>query len=250
MDADLHFKQKTLEQHQIDEFNTDVFAKKQATHFETLTANARSNNSIKTVVDMGGGNGYFATELSGMEIFVRIIDSDKKSIQNCKNLNNIYIDAHIGNALSPDIKGDEDIVCFNLILHHLIGATEKETRELQKKTIRLWRDRVQYIFINEYIYDSFVGYFSGRLIYEITKNKFLSMISKIVTHVIPSFRANTFGVGVRFRAHKEWCDIFEECGFEIVSKIYAEPDYTAPVLRILFIREVRTDSFLLKARRG
>ena len=91
-----------------------------------------------------------------MQILVRIIDSDKKSIQNCKNLNNIYIDAHIGNALSPDIKGDEDIVCFNLILHHLIGATEKETRELQKKTIRLWRDRVQYIFINEYIYDSYV----------------------------------------------------------------------------------------------
>ena len=63
MDADLHFKQKTLEQHQIDEFNTDVFAKRQATHFKTLTANTRSNNSIKTVVDIGGGNGYFATEL-------------------------------------------------------------------------------------------------------------------------------------------------------------------------------------------
>ena len=50
MDENLHFKQKNLEQHQIDEFNTDVFAKRQATHFETLTANARSNNNIKTIL--------------------------------------------------------------------------------------------------------------------------------------------------------------------------------------------------------
>jgi hypothetical protein len=249
MDENLNFKQRVLDQKSINEFNVDVFSERQATHFKTFFAKTRSNKSIKIVVDMGGGNGYFATELSKMEIPVRVIDSDNESIQNCKNLNNSYIDAHIGNALSPDIKGDEDIICFNLILHHLIGATEKETRELQKQSISLWRDRAQYIFINEYIYDSFIGYFSGRLIYEITKNKILSMICKFFASIIPSFRANTFGVGVRFRAHQEWCDIFEECEFEIVSKIYAQPDYTSPFLRALFIREVRTDSFLLKAKR-
>lgn len=206
--------------------------------------NERTNESV--VVDIGGGVGYFAlslNKLTGQK--VRVIDSDKISIDRVTQLNNVRIEGVLGDALKPDIKGDEDIVCFNLILHHLIGSTETETRLLQKKALIAWSSTRAKIFVNEYIYESFFGNVSGRLIYEITSSKVLSAIGRVVGKIIPSLRANTFGVGVRFRAHREWLKLFEECGFCVSNVSIGEMEHTALVLRLLFIRQVRRDSFLL-----
>jgi SAM-dependent methyltransferase len=241
-------QQVMLEESQIAAFYVDCFAVNQVNHFERLT-DFRSLGSIKLVVDIGGGCGYFAKELNAKTgLRVRVIDSDERSIEACARHNIKSIEGVIGDALNPEVKGDEDVVCFNLLLHHLIAKNEHETRELQKKAIVAWRDKVRYVFVNEYIYDSFFGYASGRIIFEITKSKLLSAIGRLVSEVVPSFKANTFGVGVRFRAHAEWIELFEECGYEVVSKAYSEPDYTSLPLRALLIREVRKDSFLLKRR--
>ena len=202
--------------------------------------------SEKYIVDAGGGCGHFARSLhlkTGLPF--RVIDSDKKSIDIVKELKITGIEGVIGDVLNPQINGDESIVCFNLILHHLIGATELQTRELQKKALSAWKNKVDYIFVNEYMYESFLRNISGRLIFEITSSRILSALGRIASKFAPSLKANTFGVGVRFRANGEWIKLFEECGYRVISKVCGEQEYTTLPLRLLLIKQVRRDSFLL-----
>jgi hypothetical protein len=240
-------EQRKLEQHQIEEFYVDCFAQEQAKAFSTLIPRqAADRNSV--VVDVGGGCGYFARDLTLLTgARVRVIDSDPRSVAACSQHGLTSIEAIVGDALNPQIRGDEQVVCFNLILHHLVGNSESATRSLQKRALLAWKGKAARIFVNEYIYESYVGYASGRLMYEITRSALLSLIGRFVSKIIPSFRANTFGVGVRFRAHQEWVDLFNECGFEVVSTEYGEPDPMALPRRALLIREARRDSFVLRS---
>ena len=167
------------------------------------------------------------------------------SIEHCRKLDIDGIEAICANAFAPVISGDEQVVCFNLILHHLIGDDEASTRSLQKAALATWIGKAKYVFVNEYVYDSLVGNSSGRLIYEITRNRFLSTLASLVSKVVPSLKANTFGVGVRFRSHDEWIRLFEESGFTVVAKARGEIERTSLPLRLLLIDEVRRDSFLL-----
>jgi hypothetical protein len=238
-------KQLKLGQDQIKAFHYDGFVDIQIDHFMHLTDIQKINRN-KYIVDIGGGCGFFAEALHRRLGFsIRVIDSDKKSIDIVEKKFNKAIEGTLGDALMLNPKGDEGIVCFNLLLHHLIGKTEVETRDLQKKAIMIWLKNVDFIFINEYIYESFIKNISGRLIFRITSSKLLSAIAKIVSKVIPSFRANTFGVGVRFRSHSEWITLFEECGCNLVSRVYGTPQLIANPLRLLLIKQIRLDSFLL-----
>jgi SAM-dependent methyltransferase len=240
-------KQSTLNSDQLSKFYLNNFATRQSQHFLFLTKEI--NIMRMAVLDIGGGIGAFARALkskSSMEVIV--LDSDEEAVRICKEYksNEIAINAVIGDALNPPRLDDVGIVCFNLILHHLVGKDEAETKELQKKALTYWRDKAQYIFINEYIYDSYILNCSGRIIYLFTSNKILSKIATLVGKFIPTLRANTSGVGVRFRAHKEWVKFFDECGYKVAGKVIADNDYVSPFLRLLLIDKIRTDSFLLK----
>lgn len=242
-------QQRKLEQHQIAAFYVDCFAKSQVDHFKRITDPLNVPDG-SMVVDVGGGIGYFARELvSRSALRVRVIDSDETSVDACLRLRDHRIQATVGDALSPEIVGDEFVVCFNLILHHLIGNGDAETRNLQKKALSAWMGNCKYIFVHEYIYESLFMGLSGRIIFEITRSRFLSRVGKMVSKLIASFNANTFGVGVRFRSQKEWCRLFEECGLDVIQKIDGEREHVAIPLRALLIREIRRDSFLLSVRR-
>ena len=88
---------------------------------------------------------------------------------------------------------------------------------------------------------------SGWLIYQITSSSVLSAIGKAVSKIIPSFRANTFGTGVRFRSHDEWEKLFSHAGFKVTSSIVGRNEYVALPLRLLLIKNIRRDSFLLES---
>jgi hypothetical protein len=241
-------QQRKLEQHQIAAFYVDCFAKDQVDHFKRVTGPVNLPDG-SMVVDVGGGVGHFANELASRSALqVRVIDSDKASVDACLQLRNPRIQASIGDALSPEIVGDEYVVCFNLILHHLIGNGDPETGALQKRALSAWIGNCRYIFVHEYIYESLVMDLSGRIIFEITRSRFLSSVGKMIGKVIASFNANTFGVGVRFRSQKAWCRLFEECGLDVIQRINGERETVATPLRALLIREIRRDSFLLAMR--
>jgi hypothetical protein len=236
--------QKILRKEQIEEFHHDEFVEDQVRHFSTMV----KPDLRMVIVDVGGGMGAFAhrlQEVAGHE--VRVLDLDAASIELCARRG---VTCAVGDALNPDFRGDEQMATFNMILHHLVSSSERDTRRMQSRAIQAWRQRGLRVFVNEYIYESFAGNFSGWMIYQVTKSRVLSWIGRMVSKVMPSLRANTFGVGVRFRALGEWHRLFEAAGYKVVAY---QPGVEEPVtlpMRLLLIKSRRRDSFLLEPRPG
>ncbi|MEQ1637615.1 MAG: hypothetical protein ABL903_13070 [Methylococcales bacterium] len=236
--------QKILTQDQIAAFYHDDFVKSQVEDFILLFGSSVNSTLVK-IVDIGGGCGFFAKALGErMNLKVRVLDSDIQSINLCEQKG---IVADYGDALKPNIIGDESIVCFNLILHHIISTSAYQTLKMQGDVLSVWQSTVSAIFINEYIYESYIfKNISGWLIYQITSNSFLSNLGRFVAKFVPSLQANTFGVGVRFRSHTEWRRIFESLGFEVVDTKKGPEEDVSLARRLLLIKSCRRDSFLLK----
>jgi hypothetical protein len=236
--------QTLLSGEQIEAFYHDEFVEDQVRDFVALVPAVRQ----RVVTDVGGGCGFFARRL--MQVAghrVRVIDVDPQSIETCRSAS---IEAELGDALQPPIRGDEQTACFNLILHHLVGSSEEITRGLQTAALGTWRPYAQEVFVNEYIYESYVRNFSGWLIFQITKSKILSALGRIVAMLVPSLKANTFGVGVRFRAHDEWLRLFADAGYDVKSTACGKDEPVSAPRRMLFIKRIRRDSFLLVPRKA
>jgi hypothetical protein len=230
--------QRQLSDEQIEAFHHDVFVEEQVRDFIAL---AGMHSGV--VIDVGGGCGFFATRLRELTTrHVRVMDTDRGSIDTCLRSG---VEAVVGDALSPSFLGDEGIAAFNLILHHLVGTTEKATRELQRRALAIWHSRVPQVFVNEYIYESYAPRFSGWLIFQITKSRLLSVVGRAVAAFVPPLRANTFGVGVRFRSHQEWRELFASAGYEVARVAIGENEPIAMARRVLLIKSIRRDSFLL-----
>lgn len=235
--------QRLLSPEQVEAFYHTDFVEDQVSDFQSLMRDLASDG---VVVDLGGGCGFLARRLedaSGRK--VRVLDMDPVSVASCASMG---IEARVGDALDPAIQGDEDAVCFNLILHHLVGETEKQTRSMQVRALKAWCGRVRAVFVNEYIYESYVGQVSPALIFGITSSKILSAIAGQVAKVIPAFRANTFGVGVRFRSRADWMRLFDEAGYRLVSEKTGQAEPVSPPLRLMIIRQIRRDSYRLEPK--
>jgi SAM-dependent methyltransferase len=236
--------QSLLKPDQVAAFYHSEFVTQQIEHFGTLIGKPPSDAS-KVLLDVGGGQGYFAAAaMKAFGLRCRVIDTDPVGVQTAKEQG---VEAMCDDALNPTIQGDESVVCFNLILHHLVGSTERSTRDLQIRAIHHWAETSSQIFVNEYIYESYIGNFSGNFIYKITKSRILSAVGSFVARFVPSLKANTFGVGVRFRSNTEWKHLFKEAGYAVVSEKLGEPEHVSPARRLLLIREIRRDSFLLRS---
>ena len=227
---------------QVRAFHHDEFVASQLSDFRDLVG--ERDNAL--VVDIGGGCGFFARGLADLGPYrTRVLELDDESIASCRTLG---IDVYKSDALAPDVQGDEDVITFNLILHHLVAPSDVGTRELQLRVLRAWRDTGALVFVNEYIYQSVVGRVSPRLIYQITASQVLSRLGRVISRFVPALRANTFGVGVRFRTHEDWLEIFDEAGFDVVGVRIGEPEPVSPFRRLLLIKTIRRDSFLLKSK--
>ena len=232
--------QRHLAPSQTAEFYHDRFVTDQVAAFLRLMAEWPA----ALVADVGGGCGYFARALQGASGWrVRVLDLDAPSVQACHQHG---IDAAVADALLPPVRGDEAAATFNLVLHHLVGRSESETRRLQVCALRAWRDQVPRLCVHEYIYESGrFGGLSGALIYAITSSRLLSSIGQAIARWVPSLRANTFGVGVRFRTAAEWQVLFGEAGWRIDARVVGPDEPISLARRLLFIRSCRRDSFLL-----
>jgi len=176
--------QNILSQEKIEAFYHDKFVESQVRDFIKLLGASIKLVSGK-VIDVGGGCGFFAKELQNCtDLEVKVTDIDLQSIDECKR---VGIEAVYDNALNPTIVGNEGVVCFNLILHHLVGKSEEETRNLQMRALSVWHSRVPAIFVNEYIYESYkINGVSGWFIFGVTINNILYKFKNLVAKVIPS----------------------------------------------------------------
>lgn len=237
-------QQRVLKSEQVEEFYHDVFVTSQVHDFVEVVNEVRL--PVEKVVDIGGGCGFFAGALAqktGLD--AQVVDMDPGSVAACHARG---VPAELGDALNPDQRGDEDVVSFNLILHHLVAASDAETEALQRQAMAVWRGKAKAVFVNEYIYDSYVGNASGWLIYQITSSRLLSAIGTAVAKFIPSLRANTFGTGVRFRSHQEWLGLFDRLGFSVAAYRRGPEENVSPARRMLMIKSCRRDSYLLVAK--
>lgn len=235
--------QKSLNQEQIANFYHDIFVTRQVEHFTAMLA-GKLPRSDSVVVDIGGGVGFFAAAIqSQLGLKTRVIDTDSVSISECQSKG---VEAHCEDALNVKIRNDEAVICFNLVLHHLVAATETKTRTLQERAITQWKDENVKIFVNEYIYESWIPNFSGWFIYQITKSIFLSTLGLVASKLAPSLKANTFGVGVRFRSNSEWKRVFSSIGYKVIDEIHGPEEEISAPRRLLLIRTIRRDSFLLE----
>lgn len=239
--------QKKLSVEQVQKFYHNDFVDSQVKAFKYLIGNLLSVNG--KVVDVGGGAGYFALEIQKqLALNVRVLDTDDYSVAICIKSG---LNADLDDALSPSVRDDDVICCFNMILHHLVGKNEEQTNFMQCKALRAWIGKSRKIFVNEYIYESyFYEKLSAKLIWYITSSNILSTIGKLISRIVPSLRANTFGVGVRFRAKSEWIELFETLGLEITGydRGVEESTSMSVVRRLLFIKSCRRDSFLLQSK--
>jgi hypothetical protein len=236
-------QQIVLKKAQVEQFYHDVFVTTQVRDFVDVVKQLPS--PVVKVTDVGGGCGFFADALAQRQEFaVEVIDMDPASVESCRDKG---VPAKIGDALNPEYTGTEDVVSFNLILHHLVAATDRETEALQKRALAVWQGKARAIFINEYIYDSLVGRSSARIIYQITSSKILSSIGQLVARFVPSLQANTFGTGVRFRSHTEWLALFKSLGFEVIGYCRGPEENISFARRMLLIKSCRRDSYLLEA---
>lgn len=233
--------QRTLSREQVEAYYHDDFVEGQTRHFiEMAPERVRSG----LVVDVGCGCGFFARRLMQLTARpARVIDMDPASVRACHEAG---VQATRGDALAPVSAGDEEVASFNVILHYLVADSEAETRALQVRALNAWHGRVVAVFVNKYIYESFVASLSGWLIFKITKSRVLSALGRAAAKVVPAFKANTFGVGVRFRSHDEWVELFHQAGFRVEDRRIGTPERVAPPLRSLLIRTIRRDSFLLR----
>jgi hypothetical protein len=234
--------QKPLSTEQVEAFHHDKFVEDQVRDFMALFGSAAAEPG--EVLDVGGGCGFFAERLHALTgRRVRVMDTDVASLEAARRAG---VEAIHGDALSPSRTESEGVVTLNLILHHLVGRSERITRDLQRRALSVWRPQVRALFVNEYIYESYVGNFSGWFIYQITKNPLLSLLGRVVSTIAPSLRANTFGVGVRFRARAEWLRLFDSAGYEVESSTRGAEEPVSLPRRMLLIKCIRRDSFLLQ----
>jgi hypothetical protein len=235
--------QSVLSANQIEAFYHEEFVADQLRDFGKIAAISAGH---RTVVDIGGGVGHFARALiNDLGLAARVIDTDPVSIEACKASG---LDAEQGDALAPKIRGDESVISFNLVLHHLVTKSAAGTRSMQMGALSAWQPADVKLFVNEYIYESYIPRASGWLIYQITSSKILSSLCALAARVIPAFKANTFGVGVRFRSSREWVALFDAAGFKVADGCTGVPERVALPLRLLLIKEIRRDSFLLVPR--
>ncbi|NEX94000.1 hypothetical protein [Caulobacter sp. 17J65-9] len=236
-------RQRTLPAQVIGEFyHSDTSAADQVRHFLALSGEDRA----RVVVDVGGGCGFFARGLAARTAHsVRVVDTDPASIDACGEAG---VEATQGDALSPPIAGDEQVACLNLILHHLVGRTDSETRRLQREALAVWRPQAEAVFVNEYVYTSLAGDFSAWLIFQVTSSRVLSALAALVGRVVPTLRANTLGVGVRFRNHQGWLRLFEDAGYEVKRFEAGDPEGVFAARRLLLIRRIHRCSYWLEPR--
>jgi len=67
---------------------------------------------------------------------------------------------------------------------------------------------------------------------------------------VPSLRANTFGVGVRFRTAGDWRRLFAEAGYKVLGYRRGDNEQLSLPRRLMMISSIRRDSFILVDERA
>lgn len=171
-------------------------------------------------LDVGGGNGVFADRL--LEYYPNSRGTVLDNSQLLLNKNNIHdrktIICDSVENLSK-ITEKYDLICFNWLLHHLVGSSYAETRKnisaAIEAVIPLLTDRGR-ISIFENMYNGLiVDGLPSKLIFRLTS-------SKIISGFIKKMGANTAGIGVCFLSQQQWTKTLNNTNLNLLK--YSDDD--------------------------
>jgi hypothetical protein len=164
-------------------------------------------------LDVGGGGGLFADRLLARFPEARATVLDNSELLLSQNAANDRKDLILASATEmAESVGERrfDLVFFNFSLHHFIGASYAQTRQIQRDALGQGAALVApggRIVVTENLYDGMiVDNMPGFLVYTLTSNKaFASLIGRL--------GANTAGLGVCFLSASEWRKEFARLGW-------------------------------------
>jgi len=235
-------EQRILSKEQLSDFYIETFVAEQKAHISRLL---KTDTPDLKIVDVGGGAGFLASAVGkelGFAVTVWDIDPEAVRLARLRGVNAVE-----KNILTSIEKQPVDVMFFNLVLHHLVGSSNKQTLETQRVALENAKRCANTILVHEYIYESyFFDELSSWLIWLLTSSTSLVRLLRMIGKIVPSLNANTLGVGVRFHCKSGWKRQFEEAGFMVVNSIDCQREHVSLARRILLIRNLYRTTFLLK----
>lgn len=207
---------KKLADDQVENFDTEYVNNKMWESLKKKINNEFGSKSFR-FLDIGGGNGLFSDRV--LEIFPNstclLIDNSevllsRNKVSNRKTLLNISIE-DISDIL---INQKFNLVCLNLVLHHLVGNDYKGTIINIQKTLKIAKDHLcsdGIISIYENLYDGYIIDNSpSHIIFNLTS-------CTLIAPLIRKLGANTAGCGVCFLSKKKWFDVLSGTGLTSID---------------------------------
>jgi Methyltransferase domain len=234
---------KQLEDSQLETFDTEYV---DAKRWKIIKAQIDKDfpSGDFSFLDVGGGNGIFADQLLAYypNSTGTVLDNSQLLLnKNTTNSRKTIICDSVENLSKLETK--YDLICFNWLLHHLIGNSYLSTRENISAAIStatlLLTDRGR-ISIFENTYNGLVADgLPSLLIFTLTS-------SRAIAGFIKKMGANTAGVGVCFLSQKQWVQVLEKTSLNLLK--YSDDDKwpISPKLSIfLHIGNIRCGHFWL-----
>lgn len=244
----MEMEQKVLQRSALDAFDTPEGVVEQLRHFKECYGYDRS--SPFSLLDVGGGAGYFVSALQEEFPAMRatILDIDESAVFKARGRGLAAEPGSILERLPEHIPGEFDVICFNLVLHHIVAGGARKTRELQMRALSLAGKRLSgngSVFVHEICYEGRIFPDStGAMIFQALSNPLFAGIARLAGRFVPSLRANTVGVGVRFRPSSGWVRLIEEAGGKSLKVRPGGTEGHSLSRRLLLnVREVRRCSF-------
>ncbi|MCM1047003.1 MAG: class I SAM-dependent methyltransferase [Clostridiales bacterium] len=185
-----------------------------------------------TILDIGGGAGYFAKELlrrvtakdsKVCRIDIYVIDTHRYDTWNDNDESIHFIE---GDAMDIELicgGGTLDYIFCNMFFHHLLGDSFKQSEMFRKDLINKMKKVLKAggkIGIIDNINDGLLwDQASCRILYFLTATK-----NPIVVKVCKRMGSNSAGVGVCMLSRKMWHELVNGAGMRIIDSTDSEPD--------------------------
>jgi len=200
------------------------------------------------VLDVGGGNGRFVDKILARfpESRATVLEPSALLIaRNQPSQRKVVLQGGADDLVRLLGRDKFDVICFNWVLHHLVADTYEQSTRNQRFAISsaaklLATGGAISIFENSYVPAVSFLPTPGRVIYELTSKRALSLIAK-------AGGANTAGIGVLFRHAGDWIDLLQQEGFRLQSRFDSDPwRFVALKKIVLNIDSVRTTHLLFR----
>ena len=180
----------------------------------------------KTILDIGGGGGAFASLLlnSYPDIEVTVVDPSEKFLETIKDTRINKIKGNLPDQL--DVEGTFDFIFCQAVFHHIVGTSIKKSKNLFIDSLYYIKSHLNphdgYFIVREVYYDGYI--------YNVLPRTLIFYLLKFQRKLRVTFPFEWFkeDLLVCFYTRNELKNILNKCGFEIVS--IKEVPWKLPIL--------------------